>query len=303
MTPFKLIKKIPHVVEFQSRKLEYKLSHSVNGYWFDSVRCRQVTGKRMNWRDPEGITQKLLWLNRFWQPQIKVDCADKYRAKLYLEECGLHDLIVPLLGVWKTPDEIDFDILPKQFVLKTNHGCGTNIICTDKDKLDVEATREQLRSWLRIDFGKPFNERHYSRIKRCIIAEKLLQTGDFPVDYKIHCLNGEPYCFLFYPRHTETTCERISFSLDWQREYYIKGEEKYQYEIPRPDNLEKMLEFARILSNPFPYVRIDFYESDGQLYLGEFTFTPFSNVLDYLYKPEICKAMGDRLVLPQKIRK
>ena len=294
------IRKLPHVFTFQSRKLEYKLSHAVNGFWFDSIRCRQTTGKKMNWRSPDGITQKLLWLNRFWLPQIKVDCADKYKSKLYLEKCGLRELIVPLLGVWTTPEEIDFDKLPNQFVLKTNHGCGTNIICTNKDKLDIEATKKQLKSWLEIDFGKPYNERHYSKIKKCIIAEELLHTGDFPVDYKIHCFNGEPYCFLFYPKHTDKTCERISFSLDWQRRFYIKGEEQYQYTVPCPNNLEKMLEYARTLSKPFPYVRIDFYESDGHLYLGEFTFTPFSNIMEYVYKPEICKDMGEQLILPPK---
>ncbi len=294
------IKKIPHVIAFQLRKLGYPIAHALNGFGFDSIRCRQATGKRMNWRNPEGITQKLLWLNRYWQPQVKIDCTDKYKVKGYLEECGLNELIVPLLGVWATPDEIDFDKLPKQFVLKTNHGCGTNIICTDKDSLDIEATKAQLRSWLAIDYGKKYNERHYSKIKRCIIAEVLLHTGEFPVDYKIHCFNGEPYCFLFYPKHTDKTCERISFSLDWQRRYYIKGEEKYQYDIPCPKNLEKMLDYARILSKPFPYVRVDFYESNGKLFLGEFTFTPFSNVMDYIYKPEVCKEMGEKLVLPPK---
>lgn len=300
MSSLRSIKIIPHVLRFQFRKLEYNLSHTINGFWFDSVRCRQVTGKRMYWRNPKGITQKLLWLNRFWQPQIKADCADKYKAKLYLKECGLSELIVPLIGVWNTPEEIDFDNLPQQFVLKTNHGCGTNIICTDKDRLDVEETRDKLRSWLKVDYGKQFNERHYSKIKRCIIAEEFLHTGEFPADYKIHCFNGEPYCFLFYPKHTDKTCERISFSLDWQRRYFIKEEEKYQYDIPRPENLEKMLEYARILSQPFPYVRVDFYESGGRLYLGEFTFTPFSNIMDYFYKPEVCEDMGERLVLPIK---
>lgn len=293
-----IYKKIPRFIKRQFRKLEYNLSHAISGSWFDSVRCRQITGKRMNWRNPEGITQKLLWLNRFWQPQMKVDCADKYRSKLYLENIGLNELVVPLLGVWKTPEEIDFDKLPKQFVLKTNHGCGTNIICFDKDDLDIKATRDKLRAWMDIDYGRLYNERHYSKIQKCIIAEELLHTGAFPVDYKIHCLNGEPYCFLFYPKHTETTCERISFSLDWQRRYYIKGEEKFHYNIPCPDNLAKMLEYARTLSKPFPYVRIDFYESDGRLYLGEFTFTPFSNIMDYVYKPEVCQEMGERLVLP-----
>lgn len=291
---------IPHALQFQYWKRMENITQKIAPFQYDAIRYYRITGKKMDWDNPTSISEKLLWLNRYDCTPLKIQCADKYRMKDYVEDCGLGFLNVPLIGTWDKPEDIDWDKLPNQFAMKTNHGCGTNIICKDKSKLDVKEATRKLNEWLKIDFGKFFNEVHYSKIKRCVLAEEFLPMGTFPLDYKIHCINGEPYCFLFYPQHDDKGCIRITYSLDWKRLYYIKGEEKYKYDIPSPKNLDKMLEYARILAKPFPYVRVDFYEIEKKLYIGELTFTSFGNMIDYYYKQEVCEDMGRKLIIPEK---
>jgi hypothetical protein len=294
------IKRIPHALKFQYWKRMEEITHRIAPFQYDAIRYYRVTGKKLNWNNPTSVSQKLMWLNRFDQNPLKVICADKYRMRQYVTDCGLSEINVPLIGVWDIVDDIDWSKLPNQFVLKTNHGCGTNIICKDKSQLDIEEAKRKLKEWLRIDFGKICNEQHYSKIQRCILAEEYLPMGECPLDYKIHCFNGEPYCFLFYPKHDDEGCIRITYSLDWERKYYIKGEEKYNIDIPKPINLVKMLEYARILAKPFPYVRVDFYEVNGKLYIGELTFTSFGNMIEYFYTHEVAVDMGNKLILPKK---
>lgn len=296
------IKKIPHVIWFQYWKNLEKLSRHINPYWNDAVRYYRITGKKMNWRQPQDMSQKLLWLNRYWQPQLKAVCADKYRMKEYVRSCGLDEINVPLIGVWNTPNEIDWNSLPNQFVIKTNHGCGTNIICKDKLKLDIDKASKKLEEWLAIDFGKLYNEVHYSKIKPCIFAEEYLPTGSlYQTDYKFQCINGEPYCILICADRDENGHAALySYNLQWERAALLNGEENtMQREFPKPVNLSRMIECACILARPFPYVRVDFYEIEGKLYIGELTFTPYGNIMTY-YKNEVLEDMGDKLILPKK---
>lgn len=296
------IKKIPHALWFQYWKQLERISKHINPFWNDAVRYYRITGKKMDWKHPQDMSQKLLWLNRYDQSQLKADCADKYRMKEYVRFCGLDEINVPLIGVWSDPDEIDFDALPNQFAMKTNHGCGTNIICRDKSKLDVADAKRKLRDWLQMDFGKLYNELHYLRIKPCVFAEKYLPTADlFQIDYKFQCINGEPYCILICAdRDASGHAQLFSYNLQWERVSLLNGEEQtLRREFPHPVNLEKMIAAAKTLAKPFPYVRVDFYEVEGRLYIGELTFTPYGNIMTY-YKDEVLLDMGQKLILPEK---
>ena len=115
-----------------------------------------------------------MWLNRFWCSPLKVKCADKVRVHDYLAEKGLEGYAVPLLGVWDDANDINFEVLPKQFVLKCNHGCGYNIIVKDKQHINKAEIRQKLNEWLKEDYGKIHNEYHYSKIEPKILAEKYL---------------------------------------------------------------------------------------------------------------------------------
>lgn len=254
------------------------------------------TGRRLSYRHPKDINEKLYWLNRYWQNQLKTQCADKFAVRKYVEEKGLGSILVPLLGVWDNTEQIDFDGLPNQFVLKCNHGSGYNIICVDKDNLNIEQTKNTLASWMQIDFSSLSHELHYKDIPRKIICEKLL-ANTAPIEYQAWCINGKPESFLVCRKRYEGGYDSWSYSLDWKR-LYDRVVENVE-DLPKPTNLGQIIEYARILSNPFPFVRADFYDVNGKIYFAELTFTPAANFLA-AYKESFLWRLGGKLVLPKK---
>lgn len=169
-----ILDKIKRTLLCQWRHLIWNVSKKINRDWFDHVRFKQTTGRKLNYKNPIYLNDKLMWLNRYWNSPLKVQCADKIRVHDYIKQKGLEKYVVPILGVWSNADEIDFDKLPMQFVLKCNHGCGYNIIVTNKQNLDIKKTIEKLNKWLKEDYGKLHNEYHYSKIEPKILAEKYL---------------------------------------------------------------------------------------------------------------------------------
>jgi len=257
-----------------------------------------VTGKWLDYNCPKDLNQKLMWLTRYDQNPLKTRCADKYLVREYLKEKGLDELIVPLLGVWNDPNDIDFDNLPDQFVLKCNHGSGYNIICLDKSSLDVERTREMLRIWMSEDYSEKLFELHYKAVPRKIIAESLL-SETAPIEYQFWCLNGEPESILVCRKNFDGTYDAGSFSLQWERLFDRKNEDK-SVSFPRPSmGVEVLAEYARKLSSSFSFVRTDFYVVDEKVYLAELTFTPSANLL-VKYKQSFLDRLGSKLILPKK---
>lgn len=292
-----MLGKIKRVLKSQFREFEYNISKRINKIWFERVRFRQETNKRLNYRNPISFNEKLFWLNRYWQHPLKVNCSDKYSMREYLSAKGFSKLLVKLYGVWDNVNDIKYEDLPESFVLKCTHGCGFNIIVKNKRLLDQNRVREQLSEWLLIDYGKLHNEFHYSKIKPRIICEEYLGEieNDSIVDYKLHCLNGVPVFFLICRERANGKAKLSSYSLDWQRLPYLKDEDSIT--IPKPICLNEIIEHSKILSAGFPYVRLDYYIIDNVPLLGEFTFTPYANTVSY-YKDEILNEMGRSLVLP-----
>ena len=296
------ISRIPHTLRFQYWKKMEQITHKIAPFMYDKIRYYRITGKKLNWNNPKNLSEKLLWLNRYHCTPLKVQCADKCQMKKYIKDCGLDEINVPLYGVWDNVKDIEWDKLPNQFVIKTNHGCGTNIICKDKTKIVLEDTIKKLDTWLKIDYAKYYNEQHYNFIKPCIFAEKYLPSLElYQTDYKIQVINGEPYCVLICAnRDKNGHAQLYSYDLNWNRVVLLNGEEEtLNRNFEKPQNFSKMIEYARILSKPFPYVRVDFYEVEGKLYIGELTFTPYGNIMTY-YKDEVLEDMGNKLILPEK---
>ncbi|MDR2993393.1 MAG: glycosyl transferase [Bacillus cereus] len=259
------------------------------------------TGKMLSYSHPHNINEKLMWLSRYWKNPLKVTCADKYLVREYVKECGCENILIPLYGVFKSANDINFDALPNSFVLKCNHGCGYNILCKNKNEFDIEKAKIFLNTWMAETYGLESYEYHYAEIKPLIIAEEFLNpSSNEPItDYKIHCINGEPlFILICSDRDVEKhQVNLISYSLDWERLDYLKSEGK---NIPKPVRLKEMIEYASKLSKPFPYVRVDLYYIENQIYFGELTFTPAANIMDY-YKDSALDLMGKRLILPKKI--
>ena len=258
-------------------------------------------GRPLDFDNPKTFTEKLKWLIVFDATPLKSRLADKYLVRYWIEEKIGAEYLIPLLGVWDDFDDINFDDLPNQFVLKCNHGSGMNIICRDKEKFNKRHARERINAWLAFDYSALCLEPHYTRINRKIIAEKFMANGDAKdlTDYKFSCFNGRVnHCKVMTGR---TTDERIDyFDMNWQPMNIERREHPrsdHPEKIPKPKNFELMKELASKLAEGFAFVRVDFYEVDGKVYFGEMTFTSAAG--NQRYKTEgIDELFGDMLKLP-----
>ena len=256
----------------------------------------RATGKQLHYYSPKEINEKSLWLTRFWQTPLKAICADKYRVRWYLKRRGLGHLSVPLIAVYNNANEIDFDKLPNQFVLKCNHGSGMNIICTDKSKLDIAEARQQLNEWLAEDFSKRYQEVYYHDMERKIVCEELI-SETAPTEYQFWCVNGQPDSILVCRKNFNGTYDSWSYSLNWERLHERVSETEAP--APKPENLDQLISYAMTLAEPFQFLRADFYEVKGRIYFAEMTFTPSAGIL-VNYKPEVLERMGAKMRLPHQ---
>lgn len=268
-------------------------------------------GRLPNLRRPKNFSELMMSinLNAMKDPRarfLRIRCADKYAVRDYVKEKGLEHILNECYGVYDSFDEIDFDTLPNQFVLKLTSCCGMNFICRDKSALNVDQLRETVAKWFAAcgDFGLKTAEWHYVEIKPRLIVEKYLSMlGESLslIDYKWHCFNGQVY-------HIQTISERdvkkgsCAFNNDtyntlWQRTECIKPEYHVNRRLlPKPVCFDEMKRVAETLSKDFEYVRVDLYEIDGKVLFGELTFTP-AGCYEFDYKPEyledICRFYND----------
>jgi TupA-like ATPgrasp len=260
------------------------------------------TGKILNLKNPKDFNEKLQWLKLYWQNPLVAKCTDKYEVREYAAKSGCEKILNEIYGIYDKSSEINWEALPKKFALKCTHGCGFNIICDDKDKLDKDQTLKQLDEWLKTRIDKNHAEIHYSKITPRIICEQYLETyaGLLPIDYKIYCFNGNARLML-------VCLDRINnlkfhfVDLNW--ESMNIGSQTFTVEnIPiKPECFDEMIKYAEILSKPFPFVRIDFYDYKGKPILGEMTFTPGACMADY-YNETGLQLLGDMLNLPAKYK-
>lgn len=259
-----------------------------------------------NYEHPTDINEKINWIKFYGDTSRWSELADKYKVREYVESLGLGDILVKIYGRWDKASDIDWNTLPKQFVLKVNNGCGDILICKNKDIIDKDAVVTQYDNLVKLKYGDVTGEPHYADIVPCVIVEELLDVNKQSVasssliDYKIWCLNGVPYCIFCAWNRTIHGIDVGVYDLDWNyhpewsifTDHYRKGKEL----LPKPINYEKMLEIAGKLSKGFPILRVDLYEVDGKIYFGELTFTSLGGFMDYL-SPEILLKMGQKVKL------
>ena len=231
------------------------------------------TGDYLNLDHPISFNEKIQWSKLFQSTDLKTKLADKYEVREWVKEKIGADYLVPIYGVWDKFEEIDFDDLPKQFVLKTNHGSGMNLIVTDKDKLNLDVAKDKFTQWLNRHYGlSASQELHYLKIKPKIIAEEFIaEMGDLP-DYKFFCLDGKVE-FVWVDTARFTDHRRDFFDLNWNH-LNVTSEYKNADQIPqKPKHFEEMLKLAETLSQGMDQVRVDLYETRDKVYFGEMTFT------------------------------
>lgn len=269
-------------------KLFYKI--------FDACRARGLTnflpdeiylkivykekfGKPLNLKKPTTFNEKIQWLKLHDRKPEYIHMVDKYEAKKYVSEIIGDEYIIPTLGVWDNFDDIDFDSLPSQFVLKCTHDSGGIVICTDKTKFDVKAAKERINRSMNNNFFYWGREWPYKHVKPRIIAEKYMSDfcSDELRDYKFFCFGGLAKCY------------KIDFDrfVDHHANYYDInnnilpfGEDSFppmpDKDIVIPENIDEMRVLAERLSSDIPFLRADFYDVNGEVYFGELTFYPAS---------------------------
>lgn len=256
-------------------------------------------GKPLNLDNPQTFNEKLQWLKLYDHNPEYTTMVDKYAAKKWVADRIGGEYIIPTLGVWEHFDDIDFDKLPDQFVLKCNHDSGGLVICRNKSKLDINSARKKINKCLKHNYYWGNREWPYKNVSPKIIAEKYMtdESGVELKDYKIFNFDGEPKLIeVDYNRFVEH--KRNLYTTDWQ---YIEAAIQYptdpNHQIDRPKQFEKMLELARKLSEGIPHVRTDFYCIDDKIYFGELTFYHESGFGKYT--PEsLGKEMSKWLKLP-----
>lgn len=258
---------------------------------------RNVFGEKINLKNPQNFNEKIQWLKLFWSNPLVIQCADKYAVREYVENCGCSEILNELYGVYRNTNEINWDSLPEKFVLKTTNSCGTNIICLDINLINKAEAFDKLNRWLKVDYGLVYAEIHYSKIVPRIICEKYIESDDglFPIDYKIFCFNGIPK-YIYVGVDRETNFKRIFFDTNWNPVNLLKNNDNVI--IEKPKTLNEMLKYAKKLSKPFPFVRIDLYESKGKTLFGEMTFTPSGGTANY-YTEDALMKLGSMIELPK----
>lgn len=255
-------------------------------------------GRMPDFRHPIDFNERLMAINLDAyhdksQWPIRIIGADKYAVREYVEQKGLSSILNEIYGVYDSIDEIDFDKLPNQFVIKVTHGSGKNYICRDKSKFDVAAFKELSKDWLKQnDFGLTTGEWHYNLIKPRVIIEKFLYTPGEDVsliDYKFHCIHGKVYGeYVCYDRDYQDGAHLVNYDhydADWNLTDGVRKEfHPHQRLIPKPKNFERMKEIAEILSEGLDYLRVDLYEVGDNIIFGELTFTPMGNYLPYTHE-------------------
>ena len=260
---------------------------------------KKSMGHVLNWDDLQTYTEKMQWEKIFNKDPMKAVLADKYRVRDWVSTKIGDEYLIPLLGCWKSFDDIDFESLPNQFVLKTNHGNGTNLIVKDKTALNYREVKRTFDDWMEIDYAFTNSiQLHYKDIPRRIIAEKYLETdlGELQ-DYKFLCFDGKPqFCWVDLGRFSKHT--RTVFDMNWKLQPWTQASYGIaDHEIEKPKNFDKMVELATILSKGFSHVRVDLYNVDGKIYFGEMTFTNGSG-LDPIVPEKYDKILGSYWKLP-----
>ncbi len=258
-------------------------------------------GHEVDFKNPKTFTEKLQWLKLFYRNEKMPICSDKYDIRNYLKEVNLEYLANDVIGVYNNAEDIEFDKLPKKFVAKATHGSGWNLICEDKYSLDIPREIKKMNTWLKLNlyvFGREWN---YKDIKPRIVVEKFIEHKPLN-DYKFMCFGGEPLYMQLNNDYNNVHYVDFYDLKTWEHLNVSYGPFKMSNRaIEKPVMFDQMMELARKLSKPFPFVRVDFYNFDDTIILGELTFFPSSGLWPLIPNEVVDydKVLGEQLQLPE----
>ena len=266
-----------------------------------------ILGRRIDWNNPKDINEKINWMKFNTDTSMWTILADKYKVREFLTEKGYGDLLVPVVGKWDRADEINFEDIKYPCILKVNHGAGGNYpLMAKPTESEIASLIQNLNKLLDTPYGYDTAEPHYIPIKTCVIAEEFLieekknQHSSSLIDYKVWCFNGVADSILAVFDRAKYAVKLSNYDKDWNfhpewaitTSHYLNGGDV----LPKPLNLQKMLDAAAALSKGFPQIRVDFYEVNGKLYIGEMTFTSQGGYMEY-YTQEHLLDMGNKCII------
>lgn len=264
-------------------------------------RFRLEMGSKLNLNNPKTFSEKLQWLKLYNRKPEYTQMVDKYVAKKYAASIIGEEYIIPTLGVWDSFDEIDFDVLPDQFVLKTTHGGGNTgvVICKDKATFNRNEANTKLQRSLKQNIYRTLREWPYKNVKPRIIAEKYIVDSQGELnDFKFSCYDGNVTDVMICMERSSGDTKFYFFDKNWQLLRYNKRglAAPEGFTVPKPENMDLMFRLASELSKGIPYLRVDLYNVDGKIYFGETTFFPQSG-MDANLLPETDLLFGSRIKL------
>ena len=267
-----------------------------------TIKYKLEMNQKLNLKEPRTFNEKLQWLKLYDRKPEYTKMVDKYEAKKYVANIIGKKYIIPTLGVWDKFEDIEFDKLPKQFVLKPTHTSGNVFICKDKEKINYKQLRKMINKWLKRDYYLVHREWPYKNIKPKIIAEQYMvdDSGMKLKDYKFFCFNGIAQTILVCSNRNGSFKNTNFYDINWNLQPFTREKHKNSNEqIKKPKNLDEMITVAEKLSKDIPFVRVDLYEINGKVYFGELTFYPSSG-FEGFEPEEWDKKLGDMLELPTK---
>ena len=259
------------------------LVKAISKTWYVKYQYKYITHHKLNLKNPIRYTEKLQYLRLKVYPKndLVSKCAGRAGVREYVKEMGFGDNLIEIYGIFDRFEDIDFDKLPNQFVMKCTHACAFNYICYDKTKINKEELGKKFKKWLKTNYGKKTVELHYAKIKPQIIIEKLmLENNHLPIEYKIHVFNGvAKNMYVVTSRGIDIRYN--NYYIDWTPfdGSQFNGWKKTDYPLTKPNNWDEMVKMAEKLASKFPFVRVDLYSIDNKVYFSEMTFTPAKGTL------------------------
>lgn len=251
------------------------LFNSVKDEEFLERKYRIELGKKLDLNHPRTFNEKMQWLKVHQHSEVYSEMVDKCAVKKIVAKKIGEKYVIPLIGgPWEKFEDINFECLPDEFVLKTTHDCGGVIVCKDKKKLDLNKTKKFLNKHMKLNYYFTSREWPYKNVKPQIIAEKYVKDGDnefLPV-YKIMCFNGEPKIIQTIQNDKQPNESIDYFDTEWNLYSFKQNFPNSEIPLARPEKLSEMLNIARKLSEGMPFIRIDLYQINGEIYFSEFTF-------------------------------
>lgn len=272
-----LIKKLYVALHNAKVKNRMKLSDEE----FAQTYYYSATKRKLNLENPQNFDEKQWWMKIHYRNPLMTQCVDKYLVRDYVKQCGLEHILNELYGAYDNAEQIDWNELPEEFFIKTNHGCGCNFWCQDKSNFPVKEVAKKLNNNLKENYYIQSREWPYKDVKPKIIAEKVLKSkkGEELVDYRFLCFAGKCH-YVFVDIDTcadsgehKVHAKRNVYDRDFKLLPIRVSRENFAADlVKKPGNYDEMVAYAEKLSEPFPFVRVDLYNIDGEIIFGELTF-------------------------------